>query len=142
MKCFCCRNYCKRQDNTHQALWAFDSCSSHRPQLHCKQILKLFFCGYNMMNLTVCSIQVCSPHLAHECDDNSYLNSVCYTMAFNLQHPSRFMPAFQGKRHLESANFSNIFTLLPYNSKMCFNKTFSHIFYRMHEKDSGSCLSF
>ncbi|XP_073333208.1 integrin alpha-L-like [Pagrus major] len=38
---------------------------------------------------------VCSPSVAHECDENSYLNSVCYTVTSDLQQISRSTPAFQ-----------------------------------------------
>ncbi|CAB1444892.1 unnamed protein product [Pleuronectes platessa] len=38
---------------------------------------------------------VCSPSVAHECNDNSYLNSVCYNMTYSLQTTSNFTPAFQ-----------------------------------------------
>ncbi|XP_036940730.1 integrin alpha-L-like isoform X2 [Acanthopagrus latus] len=38
---------------------------------------------------------VCSPSVAHECNENSYLNSVCYTMTSDLQQISRSTPAFQ-----------------------------------------------
>ncbi|XP_054635985.1 integrin alpha-D [Dunckerocampus dactyliophorus] len=38
---------------------------------------------------------VCSPYVAHECYDNSYLNSVCYEMTQDLQEISSFKPIFQ-----------------------------------------------
>uniref|UniRef100_A0A4W5N6G9 Uncharacterized protein n=1 Tax=Hucho hucho TaxID=62062 RepID=A0A4W5N6G9_9TELE len=38
----------------------------------------------------------CSPSLAHECDGNSYLNSICYQFNSQLQITSNFTPAFQG----------------------------------------------
>ncbi|XP_047198115.1 integrin alpha-L [Hippoglossus stenolepis] len=38
---------------------------------------------------------VCSPSVAHECNENSYLNSVCYKMTHSLQTISSFTPAFQ-----------------------------------------------
>ncbi|XP_062244772.1 integrin alpha-M-like [Platichthys flesus] len=38
---------------------------------------------------------VCSLSEAHECNDNSYLNSVCYNMTYSLQTTSNFTPAFQ-----------------------------------------------
>ncbi|KAK6269369.1 hypothetical protein J4Q44_G00393280, partial [Coregonus suidteri] len=37
----------------------------------------------------------CSPGLAHECDGNSYLNSICYQFNSQLQITSNFTPAFQ-----------------------------------------------
>uniref|UniRef100_A0A7N6B9M9 VWFA domain-containing protein n=1 Tax=Anabas testudineus TaxID=64144 RepID=A0A7N6B9M9_ANATE len=38
---------------------------------------------------------VCSPSVAHECDENSYLNSVCYTVTYDLQQASSSTPAFK-----------------------------------------------
>ncbi|XP_019735483.1 integrin alpha-M isoform X1 [Hippocampus comes] len=38
---------------------------------------------------------VCSPYVAHECYDNSYLNSVCYKMTDDLQEITSFKPIFQ-----------------------------------------------
>ncbi|XP_070775265.1 integrin alpha-L [Enoplosus armatus] len=38
---------------------------------------------------------VCSPSVAHECNENSYLNSVCYEITEHLQEISSFRPAFQ-----------------------------------------------
>ncbi|XP_060942973.1 integrin alpha-M-like [Limanda limanda] len=38
---------------------------------------------------------VCSPSVAHECNENSYLNTVCYNMTYSLQTISSFTPAFQ-----------------------------------------------
>ncbi|XP_030280862.1 integrin alpha-L-like isoform X2 [Sparus aurata] len=38
---------------------------------------------------------VCSPSVAHECNENSYLNSVCYTVTSDLQQISNSTPAFQ-----------------------------------------------
>uniref|UniRef100_A0A8D3AGY5 VWFA domain-containing protein n=1 Tax=Scophthalmus maximus TaxID=52904 RepID=A0A8D3AGY5_SCOMX len=38
---------------------------------------------------------VCSPSVAHECYQNSYLNSVCYKITDHLQTHSTFKPAFQ-----------------------------------------------
>ncbi|KAM9792574.1 integrin alpha-M [Neosynchiropus ocellatus] len=38
---------------------------------------------------------VCSPHVAHECDENSYLNSVCYTLKNDLEELDSFTPVFQ-----------------------------------------------
>ncbi|XP_061686595.1 integrin alpha-D isoform X2 [Syngnathoides biaculeatus] len=38
---------------------------------------------------------VCSPYVAHECYENSYLNSVCYKITENLQQISSFKPLFQ-----------------------------------------------
>ncbi|XP_060931013.1 integrin alpha-M-like [Limanda limanda] len=38
---------------------------------------------------------VCSPSVAHECNENSYLNTVCYKMTYSLQTISSFTPAFQ-----------------------------------------------
>ncbi|KAM4611701.1 integrin alpha-M isoform 2-T2 [Polymixia lowei] len=37
----------------------------------------------------------CSPSLAHECYENSYLNSVCYQFKGQLKPVSAFRPAFQ-----------------------------------------------
>ncbi|XP_071245053.1 integrin alpha-X-like isoform X1 [Salvelinus alpinus] len=37
----------------------------------------------------------CSPGLAHKCDGNSYLNSICYQFNSQLQITSNFTPAFQ-----------------------------------------------
>uniref|UniRef100_A0A8C7CZS7 Zmp:0000001082 n=1 Tax=Oncorhynchus kisutch TaxID=8019 RepID=A0A8C7CZS7_ONCKI len=37
----------------------------------------------------------CSPGLVHECDGNSYLNSICYQFNSQLQITSNFTPAFQ-----------------------------------------------
>ncbi|XP_076001835.1 integrin alpha-L [Genypterus blacodes] len=41
------------------------------------------------------SFTVCSPSVAHECDENSYLNSVCYKFNHNLQESTPFKPTFQ-----------------------------------------------
>ncbi|XP_026159746.1 integrin alpha-M [Mastacembelus armatus] len=38
---------------------------------------------------------VCSPNVAHECYENSYVNSVCYKMTYHLQNVSSFKPTFQ-----------------------------------------------
>ncbi|XP_077427955.1 integrin alpha-M [Vanacampus margaritifer] len=38
---------------------------------------------------------VCSPYVAHECYENSYLNSVCYKMTEDLQELTSFKPLFQ-----------------------------------------------
>ncbi|XP_051241527.1 integrin alpha-D isoform X2 [Dicentrarchus labrax] len=38
---------------------------------------------------------VCSPSVAHECNENSYLNSVCYKMTDDLKQISSFTPNFQ-----------------------------------------------
>nr|XP_019939706.1 PREDICTED: integrin alpha-M-like [Paralichthys olivaceus] len=38
---------------------------------------------------------VCSPSVAHECNENSYLNSVCYKMTDRLHKISSFTPAFE-----------------------------------------------
>ncbi|XP_057699342.1 integrin alpha-D [Corythoichthys intestinalis] len=38
---------------------------------------------------------VCSPYFAHQCYDNSYLNSVCYNVTEDLQEISSFKPFFQ-----------------------------------------------
>ncbi|XP_061536738.1 integrin alpha-D isoform X2 [Phycodurus eques] len=38
---------------------------------------------------------VCSPYVAHECYENSYLNSVCYKITEDLQEISSFKPNFQ-----------------------------------------------
>nr|XP_046258402.1 integrin alpha-D [Scatophagus argus] len=40
-------------------------------------------------------ITVCSPNVAHKCNENSYLNSVCYNMTDNLDETSVLTPAFQ-----------------------------------------------
>ncbi|KAL1006020.1 hypothetical protein UPYG_G00066870 [Umbra pygmaea] len=37
----------------------------------------------------------CIPGLAHECDGNSYLNSICYEFNSQLKNFSNFTPAFQ-----------------------------------------------
>uniref|UniRef100_A0A673ZMD6 Integrin alpha-X-like n=1 Tax=Salmo trutta TaxID=8032 RepID=A0A673ZMD6_SALTR len=39
--------------------------------------------------------RACSPGLAHECDGNSYLNSICYQFNSQLHITSNFTPAFQ-----------------------------------------------
>ncbi|KAF7666949.1 hypothetical protein LDENG_00083350 [Lucifuga dentata] len=39
---------------------------------------------------------VCSPSVVHECDENSYVNSICYKFTENFQQFSYFTPAFQG----------------------------------------------
>ncbi|XP_041640847.1 integrin alpha-D [Cheilinus undulatus] len=44
---------------------------------------------------TSSSFTVCSPSIAHECDENTYLNSVCYQMTDQLQAVSSFKPLFQ-----------------------------------------------
>ncbi|XP_040043368.2 integrin alpha-M [Gasterosteus aculeatus] len=41
------------------------------------------------------SFTVCSPSLVHECNGNSYVNSVCYNMTSQLEPNSSFRPAFQ-----------------------------------------------
>ncbi|KAM7009680.1 integrin alpha-L [Tautogolabrus adspersus] len=38
---------------------------------------------------------VCSPSVVHECYENSFLNSVCYNMTYQLQQVSSFKPLFQ-----------------------------------------------
>ncbi|KAM9314473.1 integrin alpha-M [Pholidichthys leucotaenia] len=38
---------------------------------------------------------VCSPSVAHECYENSYLNSICYKVTDQLQQASFFKPQFQ-----------------------------------------------
>ncbi|XP_071772136.2 integrin alpha-X [Centroberyx gerrardi] len=38
---------------------------------------------------------VCSPSIVHECNENSYLNSVCYQFNDQLQPVSNFTPGFQ-----------------------------------------------
>ncbi|KAI4832766.1 hypothetical protein KUCAC02_015715 [Chaenocephalus aceratus] len=38
---------------------------------------------------------VCSPSVVHECYENSYMNSVCFNIADNLQQTSSFTSAFQ-----------------------------------------------
>uniref|UniRef100_A0A665UZU2 Integrin alpha-M-like n=1 Tax=Echeneis naucrates TaxID=173247 RepID=A0A665UZU2_ECHNA len=38
---------------------------------------------------------VCSPSLAHGCNENSYLNSVCYKISDQLVQVSQFIPDFQ-----------------------------------------------
>uniref|UniRef100_A0A669CPS3 Integrin alpha-L n=1 Tax=Oreochromis niloticus TaxID=8128 RepID=A0A669CPS3_ORENI len=38
---------------------------------------------------------VCSPGLVHECNENSYLNSICYELSDHLQKISSFKPAYQ-----------------------------------------------
>ncbi|XP_040892769.1 integrin alpha-D [Toxotes jaculatrix] len=38
---------------------------------------------------------VCSPSVAHECNKNSYLNSMCYNITDDLQEVSSSTPAFQ-----------------------------------------------
>ncbi|XP_017297102.1 integrin alpha-D [Kryptolebias marmoratus] len=38
---------------------------------------------------------VCSPSLFHECNGNSYLNSLCYNLTDELQQISSFKPVFQ-----------------------------------------------
>ncbi|XP_061882703.1 integrin alpha-D isoform X1 [Entelurus aequoreus] len=38
---------------------------------------------------------VCSPYIAHECYDNSYLNGVCYKVTQDLQEVSYIKPIFQ-----------------------------------------------
>ncbi|CAK6975744.1 integrin alpha-D [Scomber scombrus] len=38
---------------------------------------------------------VCSPSVVHECDENSYLNSVCYKITDQLQQISSFKSGFQ-----------------------------------------------
>uniref|UniRef100_A0A673ZNP2 Integrin alpha-L-like n=1 Tax=Salmo trutta TaxID=8032 RepID=A0A673ZNP2_SALTR len=40
-------------------------------------------------------VMACSPGLAHECDGNSYLNSICYQFNSQLHITSNFTPAFQ-----------------------------------------------
>lgn len=44
-------------------------------------------------------LQACSPSVAHECNENSYLNSVCYSMTGDLQMLSTVTPVFQGQAH-------------------------------------------
>ncbi|XP_071359889.1 integrin alpha-M [Trachinotus anak] len=46
-------------------------------------------------NSTGSQFTVCSPSVAHECNDNSYLNSICYKITHNLQQVSNFTPDFQ-----------------------------------------------
>ncbi|KAG7486286.1 hypothetical protein JOB18_028599 [Solea senegalensis] len=38
---------------------------------------------------------VCSPNVAHECNENSYLSGVCYKITDQLKQISNFTPAFQ-----------------------------------------------
>ncbi|KAM7418445.1 hypothetical protein PAMA_015863 [Pampus argenteus] len=38
---------------------------------------------------------VCSPSVAHECDENTYLNSVCYNITDQLEQLSSFQSGFQ-----------------------------------------------
>ncbi|XP_054460569.1 integrin alpha-D [Anoplopoma fimbria] len=38
---------------------------------------------------------VCSPSVVHECNDNSYVNGVCYNITNQLEEISSFRPAFQ-----------------------------------------------
>ncbi|XP_023269435.1 integrin alpha-M-like [Seriola lalandi dorsalis] len=38
---------------------------------------------------------VCSPNVAHECNENSYLNSACFKITANLQAISFFTPGYQ-----------------------------------------------
>ncbi|XP_039469990.1 integrin alpha-L-like isoform X2 [Oreochromis aureus] len=38
---------------------------------------------------------VCSPSLVHECNENSYLNSICYELSDHLQKISSFKPSYQ-----------------------------------------------
>ncbi|XP_030582374.1 LOW QUALITY PROTEIN: integrin alpha-L-like [Archocentrus centrarchus] len=46
--------------------------------------------GYNSSRFTACS-----PSFVHECNENSYLNSICYELSDRLQEISSFKPAFQ-----------------------------------------------
>uniref|UniRef100_A0A3Q3IWD3 VWFA domain-containing protein n=1 Tax=Monopterus albus TaxID=43700 RepID=A0A3Q3IWD3_MONAL len=46
-------------------------------------------------NSTGTQFIVCSPNVPHECNENSYLNSVCYKITDNLQQVSSVKPAFQ-----------------------------------------------
>uniref|UniRef100_A0AAX7SWS1 VWFA domain-containing protein n=1 Tax=Astatotilapia calliptera TaxID=8154 RepID=A0AAX7SWS1_ASTCA len=47
------------------------------------------------LQLTTKYITVCSPSLVHECNENSYLNSICYELSDQLQKISSFKPAYQ-----------------------------------------------
>uniref|UniRef100_A0A669BSI0 Integrin alpha-L n=1 Tax=Oreochromis niloticus TaxID=8128 RepID=A0A669BSI0_ORENI len=38
---------------------------------------------------------VCSPSLVHECNENSYLNSICYELSDQFREISSFRPAYQ-----------------------------------------------
>ncbi|XP_030280885.1 integrin alpha-M-like [Sparus aurata] len=52
--------------------------------------------GLSIAERADCSrFTVCSPSVAHECNENSYLNSVCYTVTSDLQQISSSTPAFQ-----------------------------------------------
>ncbi|KAL3995845.1 TBC1 domain family member 20 [Sarotherodon galilaeus] len=42
-----------------------------------------------------CRFTVCSPSLVHECNENSYLNSICYELSDQLQKISSFKPVYQ-----------------------------------------------
>ncbi|XP_035515426.1 integrin alpha-M [Morone saxatilis] len=58
---------------------------------------------------------VCSPSVAHECNENSYVNSVCYKMTDDLKQLSSFTPNFQvcaifqmeGSKVARSENLTN-----------------------------------
>ncbi|XP_051241529.1 integrin alpha-L-like isoform X7 [Dicentrarchus labrax] len=39
--------------------------------------------------------KICSPSVAHECNENSYVNSVCYKMTDDLKQISSFTPVLQ-----------------------------------------------
>uniref|UniRef100_A0A3Q3BD51 VWFA domain-containing protein n=1 Tax=Kryptolebias marmoratus TaxID=37003 RepID=A0A3Q3BD51_KRYMA len=48
-----------------------------------------------IQNRCFCRNIVCSPSLFHECNGNSYLNSLCYNLTDELQQISSFKPVFQ-----------------------------------------------
>ncbi|KAE8301014.1 Integrin alpha-L CD11 antigen-like family member A [Larimichthys crocea] len=68
---------------------------------HIKQIFKLkalvedITTEMSQSGLSAVFHKVCSPSVAHECYDNSYLNSVCYKMTAPLQPDSSITPNFQ-----------------------------------------------
>ncbi|XP_069024357.1 integrin alpha-X-like [Embiotoca jacksoni] len=41
------------------------------------------------------SFTACSPSVAHECHENSYLNSICFNITNQMEQRSNFTPAFQ-----------------------------------------------
>uniref|UniRef100_A0A671TMD9 VWFA domain-containing protein n=1 Tax=Sparus aurata TaxID=8175 RepID=A0A671TMD9_SPAAU len=51
------------------------------------------FFGYKVVQFTSGTEK--GPSVAHECNENSYLNSVCYTVTSDLQQISNSTPAFQ-----------------------------------------------
>ncbi|XP_054897377.1 integrin alpha-D isoform X2 [Poeciliopsis prolifica] len=71
------------QDGTE--LWFDDSSHSYSPK----------HLGLSITTDAESRFIACSPSLAHPCDENVYLNSLCYNISDDLKPLSSFMPLFQ-----------------------------------------------